>query len=834
MRTQFEFTLTSAQFVKAMQYKNQQIFKSMSTRWLVQVSTLALFASLGFIVAYSLSSRSGGAAHQLLWAAASGLIAYWLIGLLYNIGLNRVFSESMYLANINTTLKVTDDGLRISNVQGESVLPWLAIRGVEEADDVLFVQLDKVYFHLIPNSAFESEAEKLAFRTHVLSKLLPRTDVTETNPPVEVGISQDTKNMNEVAPAQARLPLWKTLARSLAQAFQLALFIRVPQEKIMVTWWQIPVIALLGVSVSTILSLIKVGWGGQFMWYSLPMTLFHLPVLLIAAIFVAYAVQRADQALRFAQIFLMIALAIDLILIAVHSLLPQSNLDLAGALGLAQFSVSSLWLAFACYASTKRMSSAPLPRQSIAFILCIGLIAIPLGMTYRQFSLWDQTYDEQAESNSTSMASEDNFYFQSKALERELAAVQAERKGVTDVFFIGMAGYSGQDVFMKEVDSVARLFRERFDAEGHTIRLVNNNKSLAGSPIASVTSLEAALRRVGQVMNKEEDVLFLFLTSHGSEKHHFTLDLWPIQFKQLDPTQLRKLLDESGIKHRVVVVSACYSGGFINALKDDNTLVISASAPDKTSFGCGNENDWTHFGNAYFNEALRKTYSFSEAFNLAKPAVITREKKEKIEPSQPQMALGAAISAKLALLERQWIVNRTVPGAEKPPHLTTPPDNIEQYVNLVYDEQIAHQKNIACVANMHSNGPEAFLEKNPAHFNGLNKSSTHWPKLVKAWSRYAESYCEKASDNALLRQLYTKHLRTVMPEQDLAPVLKFLASDSGKRWYPSERQVMRRFTAELTKFQYETSNALSKKYVDEQTQIYNEFIADEKKRGKQP
>ena len=298
--------------------------------------------------------------------------------------------------------------------------------------------------------------------------------------------------------------------------------------------------------------------------------------------------------------------------------------------------------------------------------------------------------------------------------------------------------------------------------------------------------------------------------------------------------KLRKLLDESGIKHRVVVVSACYSGGFINALKDDNTLVITASAPDRTSFGCGNENEWTHFGNAYFNEALLKTYSFSDAFNLAKPAIITREKKEKIEPSHPQMALGAAISAKLALLAQQWTLNRTVPGAEIPPQLTTPPDNIEQYVNLVYDEQIAHQENIACVANMHSNGPEAFLEKNPAYFNGLNKTSTQWPKLVMAWSRYAESYCEKASDNALLRQLYTKHLRTVMPEQDLAPVLKFLASDSGKRWYSSERQVMRRFTSELTKFQYETSNALSKKYVDEQTQIYNEFIADEKKLGKQP
>ena len=217
---------------------------------------------------------------------------------------------------------------------------------------------------------------------------------------------------------------------------------------------------------------------------------------------------------------------------------------------------------------------------------------------------------------------------------------------------------------MKEVDAVARLFRERFDAEGHSIRLVNNNKSLAGSPIASATSLEASLQRVAQVMNIEEDILFLFLTSHGSETHRFSLELWPLSFKELDPVRLRKLLDESGIKHRVVVVSACYSGGFINALKNDDTLVISASAPDKNSFGCGNENDWTYFGNAYFNEALRNTFSFTKAFDIAKPVIAAREKKEDFEPSNPQMALGAAIGDKLATLEKQLIAGRQTPDGK--------------------------------------------------------------------------------------------------------------------------------------------------------------------------
>jgi hypothetical protein len=398
---------------------------------------------------------------------------------------------------------------------------------------------------------------------------------------------------------------------------------------------------------------------------------------------------------------------------------------------------------------------------------------------------------------------------------------------VTDLFFIGMAGYADQDVFMKEVDSVARLLRERFDADGHTIRLVNNNKSLASSPIASATSLKAALDRTAQVMNKEEDILFLFLTSHGSESHRFALELWPLSFNPLDPTRLRKLLDESGIKHRVVVISACYSGGFINALKDEHTLVISASAPNKNSFGCSNENDWTYFGEAYFNEALRKTYSFVEAFNLAKPQIEAREKKEKFDPSNPQIALGAGIQGKLAALEHQLQSRSSAPVslATMQPNPQSS-DNIERYVDLAFNQKTLSQYHDACVAAMHARGPDAAVENNPDHFGGLSKSSPQWPRLVNAWNRYAESFCAKAHDPQMVRSLYAKSLRAHIPSQDLAPVIKFLSSENGKRWFPAEREAMHQLTVEWARAQNAIEAPLAKIYQEEQAKIYGEFNAE--------
>jgi len=72
----------------------------------------------------------------------------------------------------------------------------------------------------------------------------------------------------------------------------------------------------------------------------------------------------------------------------------------------------------------------------------------------------------------------------------------------------------------------------------------------------------------------------------------------------LSAQRLGELLRDSGIRWKVVLISACYSGGFIDPLADERTLVITASRADRTSFGCADTNELTDFGRAYFKEAL--------------------------------------------------------------------------------------------------------------------------------------------------------------------------------------------------------------------------------------
>lgn len=96
-----------------------------------------------------------------------------------------------------------------------------------------------------------------------------------------------------------------------------------------------------------------------------------------------------------------------------------------------------------------------------------------------------------------------------------------------------------------------------------------------------------------------------------------------------------ELLRESGIHQKVVFVSDCYSDGFIDSMKDDLTLVITAARRDRRSFGCADENDFTYFGRAFFKEALHSSKSFAQAFENASSLVDEWERADAAKSSKP-------------------------------------------------------------------------------------------------------------------------------------------------------------------------------------------------------
>jgi hypothetical protein len=290
--------------------------------------------------------------------------------------------------------------------------------------------------------------------------------------------------------------------------------------------------------------------------------------------------------------------------------------------------------------------------RSVLLVTLYGIINyVPLFQLPQQ-PLWhaDFSANIKAIKNNESINVENTFYRQNELVSQITESLLPERAGVTDLYFLGLAGYADEDVFMNEAKLAKQLFDDRFDTKDRSLLLINNSKTVKTQPLANAHNLESAVMAMAEIMNPEEDILFLMLTSHGSKDHKLSIDYYPLDMNDIEPGKIKNILDRSGIKWRVIVVSACYSGGFIDPLINENTLIMTASDKDKMSFGCGHDGDYTYFGEALFGKHLKTGRDLPTAFSGAKRDIETRETEEELEASMPQIRIGSNIEKHLGLL----------------------------------------------------------------------------------------------------------------------------------------------------------------------------------------
>jgi len=245
---------------------------------------------------------------------------------------------------------------------------------------------------------------------------------------------------------------------------------------------------------------------------------------------------------------------------------------------------------------------------------------------------------------------EGNTFSQFALVAQQNRTLLSQRPGVTDLYFVGFGSDANQDVFMHETLYAKTLFDQRFDTRGRSVALINNRQTSKELPLASFTNLRATLQYIGRLLNPAEDILFLFLTSHGL-KNSLAVHYQSLPLQQISSADLATALAESGIKWRVVVLSACYSGSFIDALKNDYTLIITAAAADRPSFGCDAAADLTYFGRAFFQDQLTHEVRLLQAFTGASALIRQREIEVNVDPSEPQVFAPPAIVEKLKVLE---------------------------------------------------------------------------------------------------------------------------------------------------------------------------------------
>lgn len=244
---------------------------------------------------------------------------------------------------------------------------------------------------------------------------------------------------------------------------------------------------------------------------------------------------------------------------------------------------------------------------------------------------------------------EDVLYRQQDRLHQLIDSIAEEDADRAEIYFVGIAGDGTQGVFRREVNYIRELFDTQYGTEDKSAVLINGRVSYQQDPLATTTSVEVLLQGVAGKMDTENDILFIYFSSHGSREFNFILEQPGLDLYPLTAQRMGEIIKSLPVKHKVVMISACFSGGYVQSVKDDNTMVIVAASEDRHSFGCSDRAEMTYFGEAFFKDSLPQSDSFEAAFELTRDIVRGREAKEGFENSNPLIFKPKAILERLAI-----------------------------------------------------------------------------------------------------------------------------------------------------------------------------------------
>ena len=533
-------------------------------------------------------------------------------------------------------IRLTEEGIETRKENCESRTSWSAVKAIEETKDHLFIFLDTIVAHIIPKRNLGSEEDKQRLDETFHRYVPHRVSGAPTIAPIVDGSTH----------ADAGLPSSR-FRGNLWTGMRLVLFQRVKADEFAFGIGQIAAFIIVELTILLWHDYLSATPDPVFNIYGVTSSATYYLLFFLSAFLIARALNDSGSANKFILIVLTSAPFTMLVYFTALWVLEQKELS-AVVLEEWVWTAFVVWVCVLVFRIIRLVFNAR-RQQAISLSVLFWLLNFGTALILPNQTFWYSDY--QSENDYKPIDVENTYYRQPKLL--EAARVAPERPGVVDLYFVGFGSYASQDVFLSEVKYVQAQFDEKFDTKGRSVILVNNRQTLNQMPLANSSNLKYVLADISSKMNTEEDILFLFMTSHGSPNAKLSVSLWPLQPNDITAPQLRQMLDNSGIKWRVLLISACYSGSFLKALEDEHTLIITAAAKDKQSFGCSHEREFTYFGEEYFAKALHDNRSWIDAFKQAKATIKSREQKEGLTPSEPQLYVGQRIQAKLTEFERR-------------------------------------------------------------------------------------------------------------------------------------------------------------------------------------
>lgn len=178
------------------------------------------------------------------------------------------------------------------------------------------------------------------------------------------------------------------------------------------------------------------------------------------------------------------------------------------------------------------------------------------------------------------------------------------------------------------------------DLKAHSVTQVaelSANPKLATGDVLR-TSLSNLNKSFESLELQPEDSCLLYMTSHGTPQGYYIRGSATITPAQLNAT----LTKHCGSRPTVVIVSACYSGVFLEqGMSQPNRVILTAARKDRTSFGCGSEFQYTYYDACVLDNFNSSTSWESLYKNVS--SCVTKKEGSSFKPSLPQGFFGSLI-----------------------------------------------------------------------------------------------------------------------------------------------------------------------------------------------
>ncbi len=436
-----------------------------------------------------------------------------------------------------------------------------------------------------------------------------------------------------------------SLGHNLAAGLRLALFMPVSRTAFRITPTQLVLLAIVSATIDIDADWVRAAREAQFSLLGLHSELFALGLLVLTSAVIA--VMRRDGALLLALPVVILASFPAIQIAGVIPDLPQAGPSVSDAARQFLADAFLVWVAALCVRAVFVCIDPQLPRRK-AWALGGGfLLVAPIWFPHLLGPLdpWWREVDIQATgAGPVNPASEPALAAQQFLMDRALDGLEDEQPGVTDLYFVGFAPDARRSGFAVDVELAKRTMDEHWGTRGRSVLLVNSPTTVAQRPYATITNLRETLLEIGDIIDPDDDVVMVYLTGSAGRDHALAAINPPLELVPLSPVGLRQLFDTAGIRWRIVVVSTCYAGAWVDALKDANTVVIASSAAGIHADGCEGGVGTTAFGDAFFGKGMRNSDDIARAFDTAQTRLSARG------ATAPVLWIGPAIAERLKSL----------------------------------------------------------------------------------------------------------------------------------------------------------------------------------------